>query len=417
MPKNNKDFFKTKNNWSKIKDQLLNCYLPQYFQKLLTTHRPIFYVDCFAGKGKFEDGEDGSPRIALEIRRKCLHSTRMQNPTINTCFIDLHHAADLQNNTSDFLQDSGGLEIRAGKYEEIIENLLSNKARQNIFLYIDPYGIQALDMLMFDKFAREGNFASIELLINMNSFGFFRDACRAMKVTRAKSDEAFSNLDEIVEYDPTKVDSTEQSLDLLTRIAGGDYWKQIVLDYKKGKLTGYQAERNFSEQYRQRLRRSFAYVLDMPIRIHEGGQPKYRMIHATQHEDGCFLMAQNMQNRKDELYTYVQRGGQITFFDMDTSVSANMDNEYITQEEIKGKLKNCINSIDKPVCLTALLATFVNDYGVLCDFKMLHDILQELSDENAITIARTPSVGKNGKPLSFWEEKGDRKVVIRSVRT
>ena len=25
--------------------------LTQYFQKVLFTHRPIYYVDCFAGKG------------------------------------------------------------------------------------------------------------------------------------------------------------------------------------------------------------------------------------------------------------------------------------------------------------------------------------------------------------------------------
>ena len=54
MSKSQVDFFKKKNEWSEIKDRLLEGYLPQYFQKLLTTHRQIFYVDCFAGKGKFD---------------------------------------------------------------------------------------------------------------------------------------------------------------------------------------------------------------------------------------------------------------------------------------------------------------------------------------------------------------------------
>ncbi len=39
------------------------------------TGRPIYYVDCFAGKGKFEDGNDGFPLIALKIRDKCLERT------------------------------------------------------------------------------------------------------------------------------------------------------------------------------------------------------------------------------------------------------------------------------------------------------------------------------------------------------
>lgn len=61
MAKNQRDFFKKKNEWSEIKDTLLRCYLPQYFQKLLVSGKPIFYIDCFAGKGKFDDGNDGSP--------------------------------------------------------------------------------------------------------------------------------------------------------------------------------------------------------------------------------------------------------------------------------------------------------------------------------------------------------------------
>ena len=50
MAKNQRDFFKKKNEWSEIKDTLLRCYLPQYFQKLLVSGKPIFYIDCFAGK-------------------------------------------------------------------------------------------------------------------------------------------------------------------------------------------------------------------------------------------------------------------------------------------------------------------------------------------------------------------------------
>ena len=83
VSKNNADFFKNKNEWSVIKDKLLGCYLTPYFQKVLHTGKPIFYVDCFAGKGKFEDGNDGSPLIALRIREDCLSRTSI------TCLISL----------------------------------------------------------------------------------------------------------------------------------------------------------------------------------------------------------------------------------------------------------------------------------------------------------------------------------------
>lgn len=66
MAKKNDDFFLEKKSWSVVKDELLGCYFKPYVSKILHTNRPLVYVDCFAGKGKFADGNNGSPLIALE---------------------------------------------------------------------------------------------------------------------------------------------------------------------------------------------------------------------------------------------------------------------------------------------------------------------------------------------------------------
>jgi hypothetical protein len=36
-----------------------------YIPKGLTAGKPIFYVNCFAGKEKFDDETDGPPKIAM----------------------------------------------------------------------------------------------------------------------------------------------------------------------------------------------------------------------------------------------------------------------------------------------------------------------------------------------------------------
>ena len=51
MAKKNDDFFVEKKPWSKVKDELLGCYLKPYVAKILYTRKPLAYVDCFAGKG------------------------------------------------------------------------------------------------------------------------------------------------------------------------------------------------------------------------------------------------------------------------------------------------------------------------------------------------------------------------------
>lgn len=174
MSKDNSDFFKVKNEWSLIKDKLLGCYLTPYMQKILATNKKICYVDCFSGKGKFEDNQPGSPLIALKIRDDCLNKTKIEinkSQAIDMTFIDLNYATDLEVNLAEYNNGYGKPHIVSGRYEEKIIDILKTKRGQNVFLYIDPYGIRALDTALFDQFQTLG-FNTFEMLINFNSFGF-----------------------------------------------------------------------------------------------------------------------------------------------------------------------------------------------------------------------------------------------------
>lgn len=408
MPKDNKDFFKVKNSWSVIKDSLLSGYLPQYFQKVLMTHRPIYYVDCFAGKGKFDDGSPGSPRIALQIREECLRRTTLQDGQIDACFIDLNYAADLNVNIAEFCNANHHPMVISGRYEDEIERLLASKRGVNVFLYIDPYGIKALNSTLFDKFATYG-FRSIEMLINMNSFGFFRDACRVMRVDY-QNDEALSDLDDLVEYEPTVVDNSHQSEALLDSIAGGDYWQAIVKDYNDGRIDGYQAERRFSTEYKQRLRQKYTYVLDMPIRMKSGQRPKYRMIHVSNHEHGCILMADNMASRCDELFTYIQQKGQLSFLDQ------NFENELIDKKDIRDKMVKFLSNFPGGITADKLLASFNTSYGVLCKSGVIKAIWKDMEDDKEIIVDRDPALTVGNRPSRTFTEDKNQRITIRRSR-
>lgn len=418
MPKDNSNFFKVKNDWSLIKDKLLGCYLMPYFQKVLATGKTICYVDCFSGKGQFEDGNPGSPIIALQTRDKCLQKTKVQidkSKAIETTFIDLNYATDLKTNLAPYSNCYGNPKIVSGKYEEKIVDILKNKTGQNVFLYIDPYGIRALDTSLFDEF-QTMEFNSFEMLINFNSFGFFRDACRVMAVDY-KNDSALQDLEDLVEYDPTSVVTLDKPIDMLSNIAGGDYWKAIVQDYKAKRIDGYKAEQRLSTEYKQRLKMRYNYVLDMPIRIKAGNRPKYRMIHVCDHEDGCFLMAQNIQNRKDELYTNIQTGGQMSVFDIMPELSQSVEGEWISQNEIKQKVQDSIKKAGKEIGITRFIANFVNDNGLICNFDLIYEILKELEQEGKVALVRNPAVSeKTKRPLTYMTEDKNKTVTIRRLK-
>ena len=95
----NKKFFEHKRPWSRVKDELLRCYLSPYLNKIITTNNPTLYIDCFAGKGKFDDGEDGSPITALNCVRDSIERYKnahlsFHQPTIHVRFIELHFAKE-----------------------------------------------------------------------------------------------------------------------------------------------------------------------------------------------------------------------------------------------------------------------------------------------------------------------------------
>lgn len=400
MSKKNNDFFVEKKAWSVVKDELLRCYFMPYVSKILHTHRPLVYVDCFAGKGKFDDGKPGSPLIALEVIDKCKESTSMESTQIEATFIDLNYADDLRIN----LKKYPWVNIISGKYEDKIANVLKGKERCNVFLYIDPYGIKALNCSIFDKLSKN-DFNSIELLVNMNSFGFIREACHALGTSF--TDKAI--FDDLVEYDPTKMDNSSQSIDELNVIAGGDYWQDIIKQYKAGIIDGYKAEARFSEQYCRRLRQSYKYVLNMPLRIKKGQRPKYRLIHATNHRDGCLLMVDNICNRWEALQE-IQSGGQLSLF------KENYDNQIVDDTDISNKVSVYFAQYSANTSLHEALAGFFMEYGPICSTSTIKKELKKLESNGRIIVTRKPGTTVNGKIATYMSEEKGKKVYVRWVK-
>ena len=397
MAKKNDDFFKKKKSWSEVKDALLGNYLKPYLQKILHTRKAIVYVDCFAGKGVFEDGQPGSPLIALQTMQDCLQHTTMSAWRIEPYFIDLNYADDLKTN----LKEYPGIKIISGKYEDEISTVLENKRGCNVFLYVDPYGIKALDCSLFDSFATHG-FNSIELLINMNSFGFIREGCRVLGVNFDDNDI----FEDLVEYDSTHLTADEKSKLALNKIAGGDYWTQIIEDKRRNIITAYDAEARFADEYCKRLRQSYSYVLNMPLRIKPGQVPKYRMIHATNHADGALLMVDNIFGRW-ELMKDIQSSGQIQIWE------ENIENETIDETDVRQKIIEHISTFYTLTRLNQVMADFYSTYGVICRTKTVKDMYRDLEKSGELIVQRNPSTTPTGRLATYFADEKGKQTILR----
>ncbi len=401
LSKNNNDFFKEKKPWSIIKDQLLGCYLKPYFSKILATQKPVFYVDAFAGKGMFDDGNPGSPVIALDIIAEALEKTQFRRPTIKSCFIELNHADNLRNNISKY----NNITVIEGKYEDNIDLILKGKEFHNVLLYIDPYGIKSLRFNIFEKLSIK-KFYSIELLINFNSFGFIRAACNVMNVNFD-----IINLDDLIEVESELGDTNpnnKKSILDLNEVAGGDYWQKIIEDYKKGFIDGYEAEEKFSKMYCERLRTQFNYVLNMPIRIKKGQRPKYRMIHATNHPKGCVLMNDNMCKRWEALQDQ-QNQGQMSLFMED------VENRHINTETLQAEILEVLSSYKNYTDIDVFYADFVSKYGVRFSTGDICKELKQLYNNKKIDVKRYPETTDKGKSSKFWTSGKGRTIKVRCL--
>lgn len=404
MSKNNKDFFNIKKSWSIIKDKLLDVYLSLYFSKVLFTKKPIVYIDCFSGPGKFKDGSDGSPLIALKRRKEALSNTntKEKNPIINAYFIDQYHADDLTDviNDLDLKDNSGEILAIKGTYETVLPNLLSKFDDVNIFLYLDPFGIKSLNFRVFIDVCAKFK-GKVELLLNFNTFGFFREACRILGL----------ELDLLPDDDDEYITEPDCDLD---DIAGGNYWRAIIQEYKRNnsKDKTIKAEDAIAKEYKKRLSKSyggaFDFVLDIPIKYKNNPIPKYRMIYATNHPDGCTEMADNMIRRANELNNN-NLEGQISFFPVDAEQNIQLDKEFLKQKVIEFINKTLTIRL---ISINVFLSNFICENGILCPSSVLIDILKKLEEDGSISVKRDPPITRAGRPCKAWSKRKDLRIYI-----
>ncbi|MBN2138572.1 MAG: three-Cys-motif partner protein TcmP [Sedimentisphaerales bacterium] len=267
------DFFREKKGWSKYKDLILDYYLKPYLQKIKVRRRPILVVDCFAGPGKFDDGQVGSPLIIADhLRPLC-----QEGYEVTAFFIEANKPLYDQ-----LIENVCGLgipvETRLGSFRDYVGEIEKLSLTHSVFVYLDPF--KPMD-LFFDDLApiynkvRSGQ--SIETLINFMSASFLRavQSFRTQVILNG---------------------TLQTSHELIRRwngIAGGTYWQQIVYNevLSSDEEPDTKNVDNLACGYAAELQRWFKYVLNYPIRAkYEHKWPKYHLIFGSRYPDGVELM-------------------------------------------------------------------------------------------------------------------------------
>ena len=116
------EFFSDLKEWSTRKLSIIKKYVDGFSKILGSKHKEIFYVDGFAGRGVYDNGEKGSPVLAAEAAQSFQQSSK--SFTLMCINVEQNHDnfANLSSETTKF----GNLvENIEGSFEENIDIILS----------------------------------------------------------------------------------------------------------------------------------------------------------------------------------------------------------------------------------------------------------------------------------------------------
>jgi hypothetical protein len=153
-----------------------------------------------------------------------------------------------------------------------------------VFLYVDPYTVKGL---IFERMRRvydqiRKSSSSVEILMNFNAPIFMRWALAALRRPM--------DIPEDIGQIESQADDPNESVEtnVLSKIAGGDYWLQIATDDQRSFSDKLEA---FVSEYMKRMLGPFQYVCTYWVKeTYHHQLPKYILIFATRSPDGVDLM-------------------------------------------------------------------------------------------------------------------------------
>ena len=146
-------FFDNLRDHSEIKLRILGKFLVPWAAKLGSTSvrgsGVIWYVDGFAGKGRYEDGGEGSPVLGLHRAR--LTQIEKRRYDLACFFIEKqrNHWESLENIVIPFRRDGINVINRHGEFSTFIPKIVRATQGSPVLLFVGPFGISPLK---YDQF-------------------------------------------------------------------------------------------------------------------------------------------------------------------------------------------------------------------------------------------------------------------------
>lgn len=260
-----KGFFDHRREWSKWKHEILRRYLPKFAGHLQKRFPVIYYVDGFAGAGRYDESPpvDGSPLIAARIAENMATFKKQYDLRC----INVEPEAELFAVLCEALASFSSPRVRNlfGTFEENLDGILTDTARLPTLFFLDPFGYKGTGWQVMERLAIRADTAKTELIVNLNLPKIDRDAS----------------------WIRSNYPAARAFVQTVTQWMGTDQWIPIIL---QGLPTDTRYAR-LKDFYLERLKGLFDGLgSSYPVRTVEG-HLKYYVLYVTTHPCGLREMS------------------------------------------------------------------------------------------------------------------------------
>ena len=144
---------------TQAKHEILRRYLEAWFPILSTHHKRVVYIDGFCGPGRYENGEPGSPIIAIEAA-----INQRRKPTGEIVFLFLDERPDRIQHLRQELAyhptpSNFKVYAECGPFHDTVKTLLKlledrGNALAPTFAFVDPFGFKDIRFSLIRRLVR-----------------------------------------------------------------------------------------------------------------------------------------------------------------------------------------------------------------------------------------------------------------------
>ncbi|MHB8280344.1 MAG: hypothetical protein ACYDIA_22235 [Candidatus Humimicrobiaceae bacterium] len=183
----------------------------------------------------------------------------------------------------------------------------------------------------------------------------------------------------------------------MDKIANGNYWREIILNYRNGLIDFWQAEKYLSDQYGEKYNKIFKHMVNIPIYDSKTKQLKYRLYFGTNHGDGILLMCDIMNRISKIIFEEIQKG-QLALFEYSLASPVPKN-----EEEIENFILNILKNAKHLIPIKNLGVNLIKNFDIKYSYTEYYKVLKRLENSGKIKCIRDPEYTKLGKISTFMD--------------